>query len=240
MIRGPKISVITVVRNGAQYLEETILSVIEMKKTVELDYLIIDGCSTDGTVGLIKKYSDQISYWVSEPDSGVYDAMNKGWAAAASSFILFMGAGDRLISLPENLDQYSCNDVVYGRVIMGEKVVFSPRIGWHLKLYNSLHHQALIVNKACHPAAPFSTCYRIYADFDFNQRLMKSGARFIYSPQFIAFAHPGGISDQHDFMESLKIIRKNFGILWALMATTAYAAMRVFPLLKRYRPFQEV
>jgi glycosyltransferase involved in cell wall biosynthesis len=235
-----KISVITVVKNDASHLEETILSVIEKKSTAEIDYLVIDGGSTDGTVDVIRKYTDQISYWVSEPDNGIYDAMNKGWAAAADdSFILFLGAGDRVISLPDIMC-YLQNDVVYGSVRMGEKKIFKARADFHLKLYNSLHHQALLVNKALNPVPPFNCCYRVYADFDFNQRLKKSGANFIYSPDFIGYARPGGVSDRHCFSESLSIVYVNFGFLWAALAISGYYAMKIFPFLKRLRPFHTI
>ena len=218
MSSGKQISIITVVLNDAVNLEQTIQNVIEKKKKYEIDYIIIDGGSTDGTVDIIRAYHEQIYYWVSEPDIGIYDAMNKGWTVAAdNSFILFLGAGDRLVSLPDNIDCYGRNDVLYGNVLMGKNKVFEARSGYHLKLYNSMHHQALLVNKACHPMAPFNTRYRHYADFDFNQRLMKSGARLIYSPQFFAYAHPGGLSDQHCFSESLKIIMKNFGLMLFLI-----------------------
>lgn len=235
-----RISVVTVVKNGASHLEETILSVIEKKATAEIDYLVIDGGSTDGTTDIIRKYADHISYWVSAPDNGIYDAMNKAWAVAGdNSFILFLGAGDRLISLPETMSSFGQNDVVYGSVRMGEKTVFNARADFHLKLYNSLHHQALLVNKALHPGPPFNCRYRVYADFDFNQRLKKSGAYFVYSPNFIGYARPGGVSDRRCFSESLSIISKNFGFLWAALAISGYYAMKLFPFLKRLRPFQE-
>lgn len=235
-----KISIITVVKNGASILEETILSVIEKMPTTDIDYIIIDGGSTDGTTDIIKKYADHISYWVSEQDNGIYDAMNKGWAAAAeNSFILFLGAGDRILSLPEAMNSFYQNDVVYGDVWMGEKTVFKSRAGFHLNLYNSLHHQALLVNKALHPVPPFNCRYRIYADFDFNQRLKKSGVNFIYSPDFIGYACPGGVSDQNDFAESLSIILLNYGFIWAVAALSGYYAINIFPVLKRLRPFKE-
>lgn len=234
-----RISVVTVVRNEASLLEETILSVIGIKSGVDIDYIIIDGGSTDGSADIIRKYADHISYWVSEPDSGIYDAMNKGWAAAEdNSFILFLGAGDRIISLPDGVGGYHQNDVVYGSVRMGEKTVFKPRADFHLNLYNSLHHQALLVNKALHPAPPFNCRYRVYADFDFNQRLKKNGAHFLHSPDLIGYARPGGISDQHGFAESLRVVSANFGFLWAALALSGYYAMRLFPLLKRLRPFR--
>lgn len=233
-----RISVVTVVKNGAANLEETILSVIEKKRTTEIDYLVIDGASTDGTTDIIKKYADQIFYWVSEKDKGIYDAMNKGWAAAAAdSFILFLGAGDRIISFPDTMNCFRQNDVVYGSVRMGKKSVFKSRADFHLNIYNSLHHQALLVNKALHSAPPFNCCYQVYADFDFNQRLKKNGANFVSSPDFIGYAHPGGVSDRQHFSESLSIVSVNYGYLWSALAFTGYCAMKLFPFLKRLRPF---
>ncbi len=240
MSKGTRISVVTVVKNGADHLEETILSVIEIKKTADIDLHVIDGDSTDGTIGIIKKYADQISYWVSESDDGIYDAMNKGWAAAADdSFILFLGAGDRIISLPDTMSCFSQKDVVYGDVRMGEKTVFKARADYHLKLYNSLHHQALLVNKALHPNPPFNCCYKTYADFDFNQRLKRGGAHFIYLPKFIGYACPGGVSDRSCFAESVRIIYINYGLLWVALAFAGYYAMKIFPLLKRLRPIRK-
>lgn len=235
-----RISIITVVKNDASHLEETILSVIEKKATADIDYLVIDGGSTDGTTDIIRKFADQISYLISEHDNGIYDAMNKGWAAAAdNSFILFLGAGDRIFSLPDDMSCYRQNDVVYGTVLMGEKTVFKARADFHLKLYNSLHHQTLLVNKAFHPEPPFNCRYPVYADFDFNQRLIISGANFVYSPEFIGYARPGGVSDRHCFDESLRIISKNFGFFWSVLAFAGYYAMKFFPFLKRMRPIQD-
>lgn len=233
-----RITVITVVKNGACLLEETILSVIEKMATAEIDYIIIDGGSTDGTTDIIRKYSDQISYWISEPDSGIYDAMNKGWATAADdSFIMFLGAGDRIISLPDTMS-YHKKDVVYGAVQMGEKMLFKSRADFYLNIYNSLHHQALLVNKAFHPGPPFNCRYRIYADFDFNQRLKKNGANFIYSPDLIGYAHPGGVSDRGCFAESLSVISANYGFMWSALAISGYFSMKIFPFLKLLRPFR--
>ncbi len=89
----PKVSIVTVVYNDAKGLEKTIKSVINQTyKNVE--FIIIDGGSTDGTVEIIKKYEDYIDYWVSEEDKGIYDAMNKGIKAATGTWINFMNAGD--------------------------------------------------------------------------------------------------------------------------------------------------
>lgn len=98
MIIKPSISIITVVYNGEKYLEETIKSVIN--QTYEnLEYIIIDGGSTDGTLDIIKKYEDKIDYWVSEKDKGISDAFNKGVKVANGDYINFQGDGDGFYSL---------------------------------------------------------------------------------------------------------------------------------------------
>jgi glycosyltransferase involved in cell wall biosynthesis len=88
-----KISIITVVYNGEKHLEQTIQSVINQTYT-NIEYIIIDGGSTDGTVDIIKKYEDKISYWISEKDNGIYDAMNKGLAVATGDIIGLLNSDD--------------------------------------------------------------------------------------------------------------------------------------------------
>lgn len=235
-----RIAVITVVKNDADRLEKTILSVVEQKTLAAIDYFVVDGGSQDGTLEIIKKYAHHISWWVSEPDHGIYDAMNKAWAAAPDdSFILFLGAGDRILSLPD-MDSYRQHDVVYGPVCMGEERVFKPRADFHLKLYNSLHHQALFINKCLHHAPPFNLRYKLYADFDFNQRLLKGGANFVYDSDFKGYACPGGVSDRKHFAESLQVIAANYGVFWAFIAIAGYCAMRLFPVLRCLQPVRNV
>ena len=91
----PLISIITVVYNGEKYLEETIQSVINQTYD-NVEYIIIDGGSTDGTLDIIKKYEDRIDYWVSERDKGIYDAMNKGIDVASGDWLVFINSSDTL------------------------------------------------------------------------------------------------------------------------------------------------
>ena len=93
---NPKISIITVVFNGEKFLEETIQSVISQTYD-NIEYIIIDGGSTDGTIDIIKKYEDKLSYWISEPDGGIYNAMNKALKISTGDGILFLNAGDYFV-----------------------------------------------------------------------------------------------------------------------------------------------
>lgn len=93
MKNNPLISVVTVSYNAVGTIEQTLLSVINQTYP-NIEYIIIDGGSTDGTVDIIKKYADEIVYWISEPDKGIYDAMNKGIKKANGEWINFINAGD--------------------------------------------------------------------------------------------------------------------------------------------------
>ena len=92
-MNNPLISVVTVSYNAVTTIEKTILSVINQNYS-NIEYIVIDGGSIDGTVDIIKKYADKITYWVSEPDKGIYDAMNKGIIVATGEWINFMNTGD--------------------------------------------------------------------------------------------------------------------------------------------------
>ena len=93
-----KISVITVSYNAAQTIEETLFSVCN-QSYLNVEYIIIDGGSTDGTCEIIEKYRNKIGYFISEPDNGIYDAMNKGLKIATGDYVIFLGADDHFISL---------------------------------------------------------------------------------------------------------------------------------------------
>ena len=88
-----KVSVVTVCLNAVNEIERTMLSVLDQTYT-NIEYIVIDGGSTDGTVDIIRKYQDRIAHFISEPDKGLYDAMNKGIDLATGEWINFMNAGD--------------------------------------------------------------------------------------------------------------------------------------------------
>lgn len=113
----PLISVITVSYNAVLTIEQTILSVIN-QTYLNIEYIIIDGGSTDGTVNVIKKYADKIAYWVSESDKGIYDAMNKGIAYSHGEYCNFINAGDKFCSssiLKQVMDFNHVADIIVGQ-----------------------------------------------------------------------------------------------------------------------------
>ena len=129
-----KISVVTVCYNAAVSIEQTMLSVLGQSYP-DIEYIVIDGGSTDGTVDIIKKYADRLAYWVSEPDKGIYDAMNKGIAAATGSYINFMNSGDSFYDnrVVEAVVPYLSSDmkaVIYGNAAIcnGEKYIIKKPI----------------------------------------------------------------------------------------------------------------
>jgi glycosyltransferase involved in cell wall biosynthesis len=234
-----KITVITAVRNRAAELESTIRSVLAFSRP-GLDFIVVDGASTDGTIDVLRAYDARLKHWLSEPDAGAYDAMNKGWALAdPDSRVLYLGAGDRLLCLPESAtNQEDRPDVLYGNVQLAHDQVFHACADWRLRLYNSLHHQALLIPKGLHPRPPFDLGFPLYADFDFNQRLARQGARFRFEPHLSSYAAPGGLTAQLQLPELTKIIWKNYGLAWSGLAILGFALARALPPFQALRPIR--
>ena len=147
--------------------------------------------------------------------------MNKGWNfVKQGNYILFLGSGDILITLP-NLEDYLDYDIVYGDVLIGNSY-FTSKCDFRLKLGNTLHHQALLIKKTSELTSPFSLNYPVYADFDFNQRLYKTNKKFIKAPLFVSYALEGGVSTLRNEDEMLKIVKKNYGIIYQITAKIYY------------------
>ncbi|MHA6249435.1 glycosyltransferase family 2 protein [Pontibacter sp. CAU 1760] len=120
--KAPLISVITVVYNAADFLEATLKSVIEQEYD-SFEYIIVDGGSTDGTLDIVRRYEDRVDYWVSEPDKGIYDAMNKAVLKTRGHYINFMNAGDSFYSskvlknVANEIKSRKNIDILYGNAV---------------------------------------------------------------------------------------------------------------------------
>lgn len=196
----PTISVITVVFNDVRNIEKTIKSIINQTFS-KIEYIIIDGGSTDGTLETIKRYRDYIDILVSEPDAGIYDAMNKGVALAKGDFLSFMNSGDEFFSsdtiklLVPEIDQA---DVIYGSTEVyeasGQKRNFSP--GYPPKFYYNLpfNHQSVFVKTEVHRKYIYDTRFRVYADLLLFHQLLKDGYEFKRIETVVAKYDATGIS----------------------------------------------
>lgn len=182
----PLLTVITVVFNGAATIEHTILSVIEQTYD-NVEYIVIDGGSTDATVDILRKYEGSIDYWVSEKDAGIYDAMNKGIALARGDYIGMLNSDDYFAS-PSALETIALRlkasnvDAVFSRLDIVDpanlnRVLRKYRISslskFMLRIGVMPPHPTFYCRKSCYKdAGPYRTDYRIAADFEMLARLL--------------------------------------------------------------------
>lgn len=190
----PIFSIITVCYNAIDSIEQTILSVLN-QTNVHIEYLVIDGGSTDGTIDIIKKYADKISYWVSEPDKGIYDAMNKGIKKATGDYINFMNSGDCFVdqNVLDNVSKYILRaptvDIIYGNTYK-----FNAKKRWEdfsqkpsaLKYHGVCCHQSAFIKTRYHQANLFDIRFKYMADFNFFHKAYMKGARFLKIDTFVA------------------------------------------------------
>jgi glycosyltransferase involved in cell wall biosynthesis len=238
----PLISLITVVYNGEEYLESTIKSVLEQSYP-NLHYIVIDGGSTDGTVNILEKYNSYIKHWISEGDQGIYDAMNKGWELCEdNSFILYLGAGDKILSLPSQDELTDKNTAIYGNVLIGEDSLFKAKMSNLIKIKTVVHHQSFMINKSLFKELPFDTKYKVCGDHDLMARLWNKGIRFSFSDNLLSYALPGGISAKPEvvFKEMKMLILSNFGVLWLVLLYLYYFSfkLKINMMLKKVLPSQ--
>ncbi len=187
-----KISVVTVCYNVVDTIEQTMLSVLGQTYP-NIEYIVIDGGSTDGTVDIIRKYADRLAYWVSEPDKGIYDAMNKGIVAATGDYINFMNAGDRFYDNNTVYDTIakliSDEDVVYGDTMhvtnWGEYVVKASPLS-SLVRRMPIVHQSIFVKTSLMKERGFDTSFRICSDYHFFYNCYAGNRSFLYVPLIIS------------------------------------------------------
>ena len=193
-MENSKVSIITVCFNAAAVLENTIVSVLSQSfKSIE--YIIVDGGSSDGTLDIINKYRNSIDKWVSERDNGVYDAMNKGVGYASGEWILFMNAGDSFYDADSLSRVFSKAYDESTGVIYGDVNLIFPNCGSILRRMDDLQgiaqplsvcHQSTLSRKELLTTHRFDLSYRIAADANFFYSLWKKNIVFEYVPVCIA------------------------------------------------------
>lgn len=194
----PKITIVTVCYNCKEYIEGTLLSVINQDYR-NIEYIIVDGASTDGTLEIINsiiKDLETIVKLISEPDNGIYDAMNKGLENASGDWIIFMNGGDKFASSKVLSEIFnSPNDYEGIAVLYGDTIQKYNGIGsFHRsyanadceRVYGNVCHQATLVRSELWKKVGFPMAYRICADFASLKMIYKLGGKFQYLPITIA------------------------------------------------------
>lgn len=197
----PLITVVTVVFNGEQFLEETILSVINQTYD-NVEYIIIDGGSTDCTLDIIKKYEHAIDYWVSEKDKGIYDAMNKGIDIATGEWINFMNGGDKFstgVVLSDIFLGKEYNETIMFGDVIADYGSFQKEIKAKTnlsKLWQGMcfSHQSTFFSTDYHKKNKYNIDFKLAADFDVIYKAYINKKKFAYLGKSISTIEVGGVS----------------------------------------------
>jgi len=246
----PLISVITVVRNGAGHLQEAIESVLS-QSWPNVEYIIIDGASTDGTLDIIRQYDRKIDFWRSEPDNGIFDAMNRGIELAHGELIGLLNADDwyETGALEAAANAWRSNGIA--GIYFGDKYLVHGDMGLKYEFRGSLEfwrgmtvcHQAMFAHRDVYARlGRYDTSYRLAADFDFFVRALAGGIPFIPLNRFVVNFRDDGASSQSLLAGNIEIsavLRRQYG-LWSspyvknlLLTSYNLAAVAVSRLIGR-------
>jgi glycosyltransferase involved in cell wall biosynthesis len=240
MINKPLISIITVVLNAEQYIENTIQSVINQSYD-NIEYIIIDGGSTDKTLSIIKKYDKYIDFWISEPDNGIYDAMNKGVSFARGEWIYFINADDILYNNIERIIPHLTkrNGVYYGDVILKHANMIKGGCFSSIKLmFQNINHQAIFYPRRVFEKYKYLTKFITWADYYLNIKCFcDKEFVFKYMPVKIAlFNELDGYSKKNNddlfVTERAEIYKINFGYFLYFIYLIRKKIISVIDLLK--------
>jgi glycosyltransferase involved in cell wall biosynthesis len=242
----PKITIITVVYNAKSLIEQTIKSILQQTYPF-IEYIIIDGASTDGTLEVIEQYRSKIAVIRSEKDQGIYDAMNKGLKIATGEYVLFINAGDLLAS-PDTLssvfDKTPEADVYYGdtEIIdihgnsLGERRLKPPAsLNWRsLRFGMCVSHQSFIAKRSL--CDFYNLNYKVSSDIDWVIRVLRKSRVIIHVHQTISKFLEGGSSSGNrkaGLIERFQIMVKQYGF-FPTVFNHVYILLR-YPFHKLFR-----
>ncbi|EKR65353.1 glycosyltransferase, group 2 family protein [Leptospira weilii str. 2006001853] len=202
--KKPKISIVTINYNDHVGLEKTVLSVSNQICLNQIEYIIIDAASKDGSLSVIQRYNDLFSFWLSEPDFGIYDGQNKGILNSKGEYILFLNSGDALANentLSEILSFELSSDLIYGDMLIESKEG-NLRLGRqppvmtlsHLLLDTIWHPACLIKRKLFERYGLYDLNFRIAADYEFWLKVFSAGVSTKYIPVVFSQFNLQGLS----------------------------------------------
>ncbi|MDF3079061.1 MAG: hypothetical protein K0S09_2950 [Sphingobacteriaceae bacterium] len=244
----PVLSVITVVFNDVKHIERTVVSVLN--QTYEnVEYIIIDGGSTDGTREILKKYGARIARFVSEKDTGIYNAMNKGLALATGDYVLFMNSGDEIYS-PDTVAKVFASaadaDIYYGETEMINENLQSLGQRRHkapdaltfssFRFGMSVSHQAIYIRRSL--TEPFDERYKLSSDIDWILKAIGKARKIVNVKIYVAKYLVGGMSKtrhRQSLLERFRIFSKQYGIIPNILSHFVIAANLSLYYLKHRR-----
>lgn len=224
------ITIITITYNASATLRRTIESVVAQEYS-KIEYIIVDGASTDGTVDIIKEYPNVVTRYVSEPDKGLYDAMNKGLQMATGEYVWFVNAGDEIASPTVIRDMFKYEpycDVYYGNTVMtdmegnviGDRRLTPPdNLTWKsFKMGMLVSHQSFVARRVL--CGKYDLKYRFSADFDWCIRVLRNSDFICNTDMTLSRFLDGGITKQNivpGLKERFSIMCKYYGVLTTLL-----------------------
>lgn len=211
----PFFTIITIVFNTGDSVEKTINSLIN-QSFEDYEFVVIDGGSTDNTLAVLDCYSDRINVLVSEPDSGIYDAMNKGVDRSSGEYLIFMNSGDCFFDsfVLSNLEKFikgsGFPDLVYGdssECLDGRLWVKPARS--HKKAWYGMftHHQSMLYKRASLGGLRYNLSFPIGADYDFTLNFLKISKNVLYFPFTISVFEGGGVSSRRVRQSAVDLYR---------------------------------
>ena len=201
-----KFSIITVNYNNCEGLRKTIESVVSQTYH-DYEFIVIDGGSTDGSADVLKEHDKDITYWVSEKDTGIYNGMNKGIAKAKGDYLNFMNSGDCFFAsdVLQRVAAYESNaDFIVGRDYhyssekqQGHASIQPPRTSMMHFFVATLDHQSSFIRRELFCGSPYREDYRLVSDWIvFTEKIVSEGKRVQFIPDIVCQREEGGISDQ--------------------------------------------
>lgn len=237
-ISRPIVSIITTTYQAEKTLERSILSVITQDRSI-FEYIIIDGCSTDGTLDIVKQYKDSIDICISEPDEGVYDAMNKGIDMARGEWLYFLGGDDELLNILSKIKSLLVDPrkIYYGNVLYPNQLrIYKGKVSTYRFIIENISHQAIFYPRSVFIGNRYSNCYPINADYALNINLWNSlDFAFTYVPIAVAVHNDeNGLSkDNRDvqfYADRPALIRESLGSKWYVVFLAHKLAVRLLDI----------
>lgn len=242
----PLISYVTVTKNAEQTLDQTIRSVIK-QKTNQVEHIIIDGRSTDGTLEIIKKYEREIEYYISEKDGGLYEAINKGIELSRGGHICILNAGDWLTShavqtaikaIQSTQDNHTIQAFGAWKVGGPKNKLWPPRPvskGDYLRCADLCHNSLYVPRHAYETTGPYDTTYQIAADFKWIMAAFEQDFKYATHRRPTVFYKLGGISANGaaHAKEAIRVMQERFKNLTLQQASSLYTRFHTFESNKR-------